>query len=115
MRLIERFPTESKFKSALLMDPVRAEALAQLPEPEEQETPPLTPEGYTREVYLMLYQIDLLKQLTSVMVSAFGGKPPAFKPEPRPVTAEQAIRQRVQAERDKAQMRDVLSTLGVDF
>ena len=102
------------------MDPERAAYLAQLPDTDDEddvvtEDPLLAPEGYTREIYLMLYQIDLLKQLTNVMVSAHGGKPRAFKPEPRPMTAEQVLRDRVRRERDRKQMSDVLSTLGVEF
>ncbi len=54
---------------------------------------PISPLGYSLPVLLQLRQIDLLKELMRVTASVFSGKlPPPIRPEPRPQTAEERIR-----------------------
>ncbi|WP_280389795.1 hypothetical protein [Nocardia wallacei] len=68
---------------------------AQRPLPEHFEPP--TPLGYSLPVLLQLRQIDLTKELLRVLPAVFGGKlPPPFPPEPRPQTAEQKFRDRLE-------------------
>lgn len=55
--------------------------------------PPPTPLGYSLEVLLLLRQIDLMKEQMRAFAAGLGGKlPPPIPPEPRPMTAEQRIR-----------------------
>ncbi|MBF6358204.1 hypothetical protein IU449_27280 [Nocardia higoensis] len=62
-------------------------------QPLSDKAEPPTPLGYTLEVLLLLRIIDLLKEQMRAYAAGLGGKlPPPFPPEPRPMTAEQRIR-----------------------
>ena len=78
---------------------------------ERQEIPPISPRGYSLEVLLALKQIDLLKELMRVIPASFSGKlPPPFPPEPRPKTAYQRLRERM----DQIEVAAALRELGID-
>ncbi|WP_280357070.1 hypothetical protein [Nocardia otitidiscaviarum] len=78
--------------------------------PLPEEHPPLSPEGYSLEVLLLLRQIDLLKELMRVIPASFSGKlPPPFPPEPRPQTAEMRFRD----QQDTRNVLEALRTLGI--
>lgn len=78
--------------------------------PGPQEIPPISPRGYSLEVLLALKQIDLLKELMRVIPASFSGKlPPPFPPEPRPQTAYQRLRDRM----DQIDVRNALNELGI--
>ncbi|MFE2994079.1 hypothetical protein ACFXG4_03555 [Nocardia sp. NPDC059246] len=77
---------------------------------EPQEIPPISPRGYSLEVLLALKQIDLLKELMRVIPASFSGKlPPPFPPEPRPQTAYQRLRNRM----DQIEVHNALKELGI--
>ncbi|MFE5290331.1 hypothetical protein ACFRAQ_35725 [Nocardia sp. NPDC056611] len=77
---------------------------------DQYKIPPLSPRGYSLEVLLALKQIDLLKELMRVIPASFSGKlPPPFPPEPRPQTAYQRMRDRM----DQIEVHNALSELGI--
>ncbi|WP_280412535.1 hypothetical protein [Nocardia asiatica] len=81
------------------MDPVIGWERAQQPRPENAEIQAPTPEGYSLEVLLQLRLIDYVKELIRVMPAIFGGRlPPPMRPEPRPMTAEDRIREELETQ-----------------
>ena len=83
---------------------------AQQPRPDGPVEPP-TPHGYTLTHYLLLRSIDLQKELLRVLPAVFGGKlPPPLPPEPRPETAEQRIRKKLEV----FETYEAIRALGID-
>lgn len=77
---------------------------------DQRESSPISPRGYSLEVLLALKQIDLLKELMRVIPASFSGKlPPPFPPEPRPQTAYQRMRDRM----DQIEVHNALKELGI--
>ncbi|MBF6333320.1 hypothetical protein [Nocardia transvalensis] len=110
VRLLRRLPMWSHYQSALLMDPDIGERRAREEIDEGAAPQPLAPLHYDLSALLMLRQIDITKELIRVIASVFGDRPAApLPPEPRPTTAEAMAR----AQRDRDQVRDVLTRLGV--
>ena len=82
---------------------------AQKPRTEVELGPP-TPQGYSLSVLLQLRIIDLLKEQMRAYAAGLGGKlPPPMKPEPRPMTAEDIFRDRIET----ANVYEALANLGV--
>lgn len=91
------------------MDPEVGRWRAEQPVSDEAPPPP-TPLGYSFPVLLQLKQIDLLKEVLRVLPAVFGGKlAPPYPREPRPVTAEQLIRE----ERETQNVLSALDMLGI--
>lgn len=59
-------------------------ALADDPDVQPGDPRPPTMAEFSPEVQVMAEAVDLLKSLVSVVISLGGGKPPKFKPYPRP-------------------------------
>jgi hypothetical protein len=108
-RRMQRWGPDSWYQSKILMDEEIGRQRAAQPEPKTRA--PLSPQGYSLQILLQLKVIDLLKELMRVIPASFSGKmPPPFPPEPRPVTAEQLIRDAMET----ANVHDVLRQMGVE-
>ncbi|MDH6678452.1 hypothetical protein M2284_002655 [Rhodococcus sp. LBL1] len=86
------------------MDDKVGEIRAQIP---LSDTPgPLSPLGYSLPILLQLRMIDLQKDTIRTIGSAFGSKPmPPIPREPRPSTAEDRVRARMDRDEVNAALR----------
>ncbi len=108
-RRMQRWGPDSWYHSKILMDEEIGWERAQ--KPLSKTSAPLTPQGYSTPILLQLKIIDLLKELMRVIPASFSGKmPPPFPPEPRPETAEQRFRDRIETN----EVIDVLRRMGVE-
>ncbi|MGW5520002.1 hypothetical protein [Nocardia africana] len=108
-RFLKRLPQHGWYQSAIAMDEEIGWERAQQPQPDGPIEPP-TPHGYTLTHYLLLRSIDLQKELLRMLPAVFGGKlGPPLPPEPRPQTAEQRFRDRIET----LAVYDALTNLGV--
>ncbi|WP_280465239.1 hypothetical protein [Nocardia brasiliensis] len=96
-RFLKQLPMDSHYQSAVAMNPEIGAQLAKQKRPEKFDPP--TPQGYTLPILLQLKMIDLVKELMRLIPAVFSGKvPPPMKPEPRPMTAADLIRERAETE-----------------
>ncbi|MFD3594268.1 hypothetical protein ACFWU5_16190 [Nocardia sp. NPDC058640] len=109
-RLLRRLPMDSWYQAAVAADEHIGFQRAQQPEPAEKQ--PLSFVGYSLPVLLQLRQIDLLKEVLRVLPAVFSGKlPPPMPAEPRPQTAEQRAREKL----DQISVRDALKNMGINM
>lgn len=116
--LIDNLPSNSRYREAYLNDPEAAEQIARDQLEREQagttdnadnSNLPLSEFGLSEQLLAQI--IDLLQSLQATTISAAGGKPKKPKPFPRPVTAVDKAKKRL----NKQAAHDVLSLFGVSF
>ncbi|QDF15389.1 tail assembly chaperone [Gordonia phage Mollymur] len=127
-RLLRKLPPGSRYKSALAQNMELAQLLLDMEDKEsedkwaadlladdeeekpEEELSPTSAIGHTAEVELLMKIADWLQTLNSTLIGVNmpkGKRPPRVRPHPRPVSAIQVLRR----EREKAEVRNVLSGL----
>lgn len=90
LNLIDGLPPNSHFVDALANDEEAMSALIDAPETAARERMA----EWSPEVQKLAVVIDRLGELIQATVAAGGGKPSKFKPQPRPMTALDAARQK---------------------
>lgn len=110
--ILDRLPTSSAYREAVLDDPEVAEFLARQPETDHGPAAPRLSE-YDVERALLTDIYDRLGAVIEAIVASNGGKPPRIHPSPRPITGvakarrrlEMAQYQSLKAEFEEAQIR----------
>lgn len=85
----------SAYREAVLDDPEVAERLAVQPEPVGRSRTPALSE-FSPVVAALTDALDLLQVIHGDLVALGNGKPPQFRPTPRPVTGVQRARARIE-------------------
>lgn len=131
-RFITGLPGESRYKSAIftneklaeelvkaqrLIDDVERERMLKsgIAPPEEEEgedvrTSPTSFVGWTREADLLAQLNDSVKVLNSTLIGVNlpkGKRPPRVRPTPRPVSAVEAVRRRLDREEAKQALKEL--------
>lgn len=132
IRFLTGLPSESRYKSAIYTNEKLAEEMVKAqrlieqierdrmlengvapPEEEEGEDPRTTPTsffGWTREADLLAQLNDNIKVLTSTLIGVNlpkGKRPPRVRPTPRPVSAVEAVKRRIERDEAKQAMKEL--------
>lgn len=93
--ILDRLPTSSAYREAVLDDPEVAEALMQRLEPQRRSAGPRLSE-FDTNVALLTDIYDRLGDVIAAVVMSNGGKDPKVRPAPRPLTGLDRARKRLE-------------------